>query len=117
MEVPRFVMRFPETETDKANRYARSLADSLRDLLDSGDEVSVSRDNPESQDFGATLVLVLGTTAVTALAEGIKAWLQRNSGAQLEILSDGTVVAKNLESKDAASIAQALSKRRREGCE
>lgn len=111
MEPRRFVIRFPEAESNKANQYARSLADSLRDSLAPGEEVTVSRDTSESMDFGATLVLVLGSTAVTAIAEGVKIWLKRNSGAQIDVLKDGTVVGRNLESKDAAEIAKAFSKK------
>lgn len=111
MGTQRFVMRFPGAESDRANQYARSLANSLRDSLEPGCEITVSRDNPESMDFGATVVLILGTTAATAIAEGIRSWLKRNSGAQIELLSDGTVRAKNLGGSDAAEIAKAFSRK------
>jgi hypothetical protein len=102
------VLRFPEAATDQATRYARSLAEALGDIAPSGTHVNVQRDNPEAMDFGATLVLVLGTTAVTALAQGIKTWLARNSGARIEVLKDGKVIAEHLDSKDAAQIAKVL---------
>jgi hypothetical protein len=104
-----FVLRFPDAGINDANRYARSLRDTLRELDESGARLEVQRNDPESQDFGATLVLVLGTSAVAALAEGIKTWLSRNSGARIEILQNGRIVAEHLDSKDAAAIATALS--------
>jgi hypothetical protein len=61
-------------------------------------------------DFGATVVLILGTTAATAIAKGIQTWLAGNAGARIDILKDGSVIARNLQSKDAVEIAKALSK-------
>jgi len=69
------------------------------------------RERPDTQDFGATLSVILGTAAVTAIAKGIAAWLARNSGAQIEIRRNGRVVlrASHLDSKDVPQIAEALS--------
>jgi hypothetical protein len=69
-----------------------------------------SRTDGESQDFGATLVVILGTASVTAVARGIQAWLTRNN-VQLEISTGtGKVIAKNIHSHDAAAIAASISK-------
>jgi hypothetical protein len=46
-----------------------------------------------------------------ALAKAVIAFLQRNSGAAITITKAGTVVAKNLDSKDAAKIAEAFAGR------
>ena len=74
-------LTFPDVTDDVANVYAEDLQRALEDTLTGSDRVERRRTRQDSQDFGATLVLVLGTTAVTAIAEGIKVWLARNSGA------------------------------------
>jgi hypothetical protein len=101
------IIRFPNVSLAEANQNAASLAESLRDI-DRSVKVEQQRDRSDTQDFGATLVLVLGTASVTAIAQGISSWISRNSGAQIEI-SHGKVTAKNLNSADAARIAEALS--------
>jgi hypothetical protein len=103
-----YIIRFTDVSLAEANQYAGSLAESLRDV-DPGIEVAQRRDKVDTQDFGATLALVLGTASVTALAQGIASWISRNSGAHIEISTKGRVVASNLNSKDAARIAEAFS--------
>ena len=75
-------------------------------------KVEQSRDRQDTMDFGATLVIVLGTASVTALAKGVAAWLARHSGARIEINADGTVIASNLDSGDATKIAEAFGRRK-----
>lgn len=103
----KILLNFPGLTADRANRYAQSLQQELR----VGDvEAEQSRTDSESQDFGATLVLILGTASVTAVAHGIQAWLARNN-VQLEISTGtGKVIAKNIHSHDAAAIAASISK-------
>ena len=71
-----FEIRFNgQTSADAGN-----LANSLRqDLLSISDEVSceITKDNQNTQDFGATLVLVLGTPAVVIIAKGISDFIRR----------------------------------------
>ena len=59
---------------------------------------------------GTTLVLVLGTTAVTAVARGVQTWLARNSGVSLDIVANGkTVHARNLDSQGVQALAKVLA--------
>jgi hypothetical protein len=102
-----FTIRFPEASPAEANQLAGGLADVLRDL-DKDIEVERKRDQPDTQDFGGTLVIVLGSAAATAIAKGIAAWLSRNGGPEIEISSDGHVIGRNLGSGDAARIAEAF---------
>lgn len=102
-----FVLTFPEASLAQANQYASDLAGTLRQL-EKSIVVEQRRDRQDTQDFGATLVLVLGTASITAVANGIATWLLRNSGAKLQITSRGTVIATNLNSGDAARIAEAF---------
>jgi hypothetical protein len=101
------LIRFPDAEPDLANRYAQELASHLTHL--GVPDVSRRRENSEAQDFGATLVLVLGTASVTAIAQGLAAWVKRH-GIKVQLSKpDGTVVSiSNADSADIASIVQAI---------
>lgn len=104
-----FVVSFPDVSRAEANQYASDLATWLRDVK--GVDVQQARDRNDTQDFGATLAIILGTASVTAIANGIAIWLKRNAGASIQISKGGAVVAKNLNSRDAAKIAEAFSRR------
>jgi hypothetical protein len=102
-------LSFTGATADDANRYASDLKDFLADVA-AGASIEKRRDRSDTQDFGTTLVLVLGTTAVSAVARGIAAWLQRNSGARITVKNaHGELVAEGLDSKDVARVVQALS--------
>jgi hypothetical protein len=105
-----FEISFRDCTADEANAFSEELQ---QDLQDADSTVSLKRrkDNEQSQDFGATLVLVLGTGAITAVAKGFSAWIARNSGAKVVITKDGSVVAENIDSRDAARIVADALKR------
>jgi len=105
-----FIVSFPDATSAEGNRFANTLADALRDA-DQNVVVDRQRERPDTQDFGASLAVILGTAAVTALAKGIAAWLARNSGARIEIRLKGKVVltATHVDSKDLPRIAKAFS--------
>jgi Effector Associated Constant Component 1 len=111
MLVEPFFITFPGASMDDANRYAADLADCLKEI-DQDVAVEQRRAREDTQDFGATLAIVLGTASATALARGVAAWLARHSGAKIQISTDGTVLASNLDSRDAARIAEAFSRRK-----
>jgi hypothetical protein len=106
-----FLIAFPGVSTADANQYASDLAVTLRDLHNSI-VAEQRRDRENTQDFGATLAVILGTASITAVANGIAAWLMRHSGAKIQISTKGNVIATNLDSGDAAKIAEAFSRRR-----
>jgi len=110
MPAESLVITFPQASAAEGNRLAGTLADALRDV-DANIGVDRQRARQDTQDFGATLAVMMGTAAATALAKGIAAWLARNSGAQIEIHRKGEMVLKatHLDSKDVARIAQAIS--------
>src|SRR5882724_8423163 len=102
---------FPGSSTAEGNRYAGSLSDELRGI-DPAVSVDRLRESPATLDFGATLAVVLGTVSVTAVANGVASWLARHSGARIEIKKNGSDVATDLDSRDAARIAEAFSRRK-----
>jgi hypothetical protein len=76
------LISFPDTDMATANEFAGDLAEFLTE--DTPDlSVTRIREDPRTQDFGATLAIILGSTAVTALARGVAAWLARRHDAQL----------------------------------
>ncbi len=109
MQGQTLTIRFPEATVWQANKYAQDLGDGLQEL--SGIGVERRRERDDTQDFGATLVLVLGTTSITALAHGLAKWLRRNSGAKVEITTaDGRkALLDNLDSSDVPAIVKAIS--------
>jgi hypothetical protein len=104
-----FIITFPGSSTAEANRYAAELGAALREI-DEELKVEQQRDRADTQDFGATLAIILGTASATAVAKGVAAWLARHSGAKIQINADGSVVASNLDSRDAARIADAFAR-------
>jgi hypothetical protein len=87
------LISFPDTDPATANELAGDLVESL---VEDTPDLSVTRlrEDPLSQDFGATLAIILGSTAVTALAKGVASWLARRHEAQLRLrrtMGDGQV--------------------------
>jgi hypothetical protein len=106
-----FIISFPGSSTAEANRLASGLATALRET-ERDVKVEQKRDRADTQDGGATLAILLGTASVTAIAKGVEAWLARHSGAKIQISQDGSVIASNLDSRDAARIAEAFKPRK-----
>ena len=78
-----YIMTFDDVSPVDANRYAEELRNAL---LDATADITVQRrrDDPRALDFGASLVLILGTPAsvsvVTAVATTIRKWLALRKG-------------------------------------
>jgi hypothetical protein len=104
------VIGFPDSSSAEGNQLASTLAEALRDV-DPSIVVDRVRERSDTQDFGASLALVMGTAAATAIAKGIGAWIAKNGGTKLEIRRNGKLVllATNLDSKDVPRITEALS--------
>ena len=109
-----YKIKFLNASAAEANVKAADMATWLRNAVPHDQlEVDRERTSKDSQDFGATLVLVLGTAAVTAVAKGVQSWLTAHTGTTIEITTDdGTVVATNVNAKSAAEIAKAWSERK-----
>jgi hypothetical protein len=102
------IVSFPGVSDAQGNILAASLQPRLREAHPS---ISVERRriNPEAQDGGATLAIILGSAAITAIAKGIAEWLARNSGTAIEVHApDGTsVIVKYGTGADCAQIVEA----------
>jgi hypothetical protein len=109
-----FVIEFPDASPAEAGRQAADLEQTLKNTLeDARSPASVERIrvNPEAQDLGTVLAIILGAKATIELAKGIGKWLSRNNQAKLKLRTrDGReVVLSNLESKDIAGVLKSLN--------
>lgn len=106
-------IRFEDLPLAQAGVKAAQLEQAVRDASP-GLETTIERADPANQDFGATLVLILGTPAAVALAReiarGIANYLSRDHST-ITIEADGRVVATGVSGNDAARIAEAFASR------
>ena len=102
------VIEFNEVSMAEAHNYAAELKDTL---LDSSKEIDVEikRGAENTQDFGSILVVILGAPAVVAAANALRDWLKFRHSASISIKKpSGSIVIKNLTSKDAELIVDKL---------
>jgi hypothetical protein len=107
-----FNIRFENVSAAEASQKASQLRAILLDLSPDA-SAEVIKDNQSTQDFGTVLVLVLGTPAVVIIAKGIADYLSRVGGTITIEDKNGKVIAKGIQSKDAARIAEAFSKKKK----
>ena len=100
---------FPGVSTSEAGSLAADLQQEI-EMMGEGVTVQRVRDNPDTQDFGATLLLVLGTPAVIALAKGIAAWMKRTGTGVTVKCGDKEIVVKNVDSANLPAMLQAACK-------
>jgi hypothetical protein len=109
MATHEIMIEFQEVSPAQADRYATELQDALKQAV-SDMRIERIRSDPQAQDFGTTLAIVLGTPAVVVLATALKNWLTRRNQAKLRLKTkNGVILAENLESKDVAAIVTAIS--------
>lgn len=122
MQDTKLVFTFEGVTTKEANLLARRFADRCSTF----DDVSakITKDDPNTLDMGTTVILILGTPVVIALAggvadgirtisQGIADWLKKENATiiiQVESATgDRTILGSGLKGNDAARIAEALS--------
>lgn len=108
------IITFLSVSVAEANKLTDSLNRMIRET-DRNVSVERRRTNPEAQDGGAMLAIILGSAAISAVAKGIAAWLAQHSGTMIEIqLPDGTSVkVKYASGHDTAeTVAAALTNKR-----
>jgi len=103
------VITFEDVPVSEAGQNVAALRDQLLDDCP-GLKADIRKDDPTTQDFGVTLVLVLGAPAVVALAKGLANYLSRRPNGTLIVKKDGDVIFRG-DSKDTATIAKALGRK------
>jgi hypothetical protein len=78
------LVSFPAADRASANQLARDLAATLQYETPSL-EIEQVRDDPEAQDFGATLAIILGTAAAGKVAKGFADWVNRHHDATVVV--------------------------------
>ena len=112
MDQQRYTITFDDVSVADANRWSSELKESILDATPNV-EVEQQRDNPYSQDLGTTLVLILGTPAIIAVAKAIGNWLTLRRQVSITIKSpQGEIIGTNLTSKDAMKLAELLFSRK-----
>src|SRR2546425_5908355 len=99
METPRelipedgFVIEFPDVSPAEASRRAAQLEKIVKnELQDARSSASVDRVrvNPEAQDLGTVLAVILGAKATVELAKALGKWLSRPNQGKLRIRTRG----------------------------
>jgi|GraSoiStandDraft_40_1057318.scaffolds.fasta_scaffold112290_2 hypothetical protein len=106
MEKQTYIVTFEGVSPSDANRYAEELRNAL---LDATADIAVQRkrESPQTQDFGSTLILIVGTPAVGAVVTAVSNWLQLRKNASLTWkTADGEMIVQNISSKNAVELAQ-----------
>jgi hypothetical protein len=112
MDQHTYVVTFEGISAADANRYAEELRNVL---LDATPDIIVQRrrENSHTQDFGATLVLILGTPAAAAVVTAVGNWLKLRHNASLTWkTADEQIIVQNITSRNAAELAQLLLSRK-----
>lgn len=108
MDHQTYIIAFDNVSGAEASYFANELRDVLLDTIPDV-EVDLRRDNPSTQDFGATLVLVLGAPAVVATAKAMGDWLILHRRSEITIKTvTGEIIGTNLTGKDAVKLAELL---------
>lgn len=102
----------------EANRVVQELRQALIDRVGHDLTATIDKDDPASQDAGATLVLLFGTAAAVEIAKGIRAWLAQRSDARdfimIKTAAGDEVVATGEPARriEAAALVRAVQRRR-----
>jgi hypothetical protein len=110
-EPTRYTIRFDGLEAADAGRAAESLRRSLQEV-DPAIQAKRVRADEEAMDFGASLLVILTTPGIVALAKGISNWLARTHSSRLTVIGpDGTTIVENISAREASSLAEKLQAR------
>jgi hypothetical protein len=111
MDVQKLTISFVDEKPALATRFANELSKEIRHNAPDV-EVSVARDDPENQDFGATLVLILGTPAIAALATALGNWLVLRNSASITMRNEKgeEIIIDKANSGDIDKLLKRLSK-------
>ena len=91
-------LSFEGVSKAEANVMAADLSDFLRERADI--DSKVSREDPRTQDFGATIILILSASSVKVIAGAIGTWMQRHREAEARLrISDISLDLSNVDTK------------------
>lgn len=89
----------------------QSIAGLMDQLQTSANSIQIERvrEKKEYMDFGATVAIVVGSAAATAIAKGIADWMAKNQAARLEIDTEtGKVLIENVNGKNLVQMKELI---------
>lgn len=108
---------FPDCSVGEANQLALDLKNSLIRVasargLNNAIQATVEKQDKNTQDFGASLAVMLATPAVVAVAKGIHDWISANGHKVIIKHKRGEIVATGSSAKniDVAETIKALER-------
>lgn len=112
-----FHVQFEGMSVAEANRAASELRGMIERAAGRDVRTEIVKERSDTQDFGATLVLVLGTPAVVVLAKAIHSYIAKRGDRVVIRTAQGTLVAtgqaaRNIDvAKTAAAMRSAIDDR------
>jgi hypothetical protein len=106
------VERFEVAVKGESPAESQRLVQELMRLMESaapGTSVERRKESSETMDLGATIAVIISSAAMTAIANGIAAWLAKRQTAQISISRQGGIQAAGLTSADAVRITEIFS--------
>ena len=107
--IQELTIHFDDLGPAEAGATAALLREALLDAVP-GVSAEVRRGDAESMDMGATLILLLGTPALIAIAKGIGAFIARERPGRIRIKKGDTMIEVDGSSSDMARVAESLAK-------
>lgn len=101
---------FKNASASEANQLALDLKSYL-DRQSLGD-TRVIKTRDDTMDFGGTLSVLLGTSSIVSIAQGISHWLMKHQDRKLTIkTAAGEIIGENLSSRDVEAILKTLNQK------
>jgi environmental stress-induced protein Ves len=88
-----FHVRFEGLSPAEANLAAVDFCDLIEQSAHDRIQATIRKERDDTQDFGATVVLVLGTQTAVTLAKAIQAWIAKRGDRVVVETPQGKVVA------------------------
>ncbi|MHC2276377.1 hypothetical protein ACVME8_002988 [Bradyrhizobium diazoefficiens] len=111
------IISFPDSSVGEANRLAVDLKNSLLRIasargLNTAIRTTIEKQNETTQDFGASLGVILATPAVVAVAKGIHDWISAHGNKVVIKHKHGDIIATGSSAKniDIAETVRALER-------
>ena len=89
----RIIVRVEESSSAASNQSANDLEDIVRRVTSGRVEIKRVRESNQTQDFGATLAVILGTPAAIALAKGVHQFIAKRGSRVVIETEAGKVIA------------------------
>ena len=87
-------VKFEGLDLGRANKAATEMRQYLLEIAGDNAQIEIRKDNPQTQDLGSVLVLVLGTPVLVAIAKGIRDFIAKSGDSVIIATPNGKVIAR-----------------------